>query len=75
MAEALTASPITGKRKTAVKTVICAGNFTNIGGIDNDVLIPLLTDVVNGHSSLMRLNDNCALVKANEGADRYPQRR
>ena len=40
-----------GKRKTAVKTVNSAVNFTTLGSIEDDVLIPLLTDVVNGHSS------------------------
>ena len=36
----------------------------NIGGVDDAVLVPLLHDVVIGHASLQRLNDQCALVKA-----------
>ena len=30
----------------------------------HDIDIPLLTDVVNGHSSLQRLNDCCSLIKS-----------
>ena len=47
-----------------LKSVNSAANFTNIGNIEAEALIPLLTDVVNGHSSLQRLNDACALVKS-----------
>ena len=47
-----------------LKVVNSAANFTNIGGIDDAALIPMLNDVINGHSSLQRLNESCALVKA-----------
>ena len=55
-------------RKTAkrgvVKAVNSAANFVNIGGIDDDILVSLLNEVVVGHASLQRLNEKCALVKA-----------
>ena len=38
--------------------------ITNIGGIEDASLIPMLNDIINGHSSLQRLNESCALVKA-----------
>jgi hypothetical protein len=65
-------APSTGKpekrgvreRKAKVKQVNSAANFTNIGGIEDAALIPLLTDVVNGHSSLQRLSDCCSLLKS-----------
>ena len=41
-----------------------SAHFTNIGGVDDAVPVPLLHDVVIGHASLQRLNDQCALVKA-----------
>ena len=52
-----------GLRKPA-KAVNSAALFTNIGGVEDAVLVPLLHDVVIGHASLQRLNDQCALVKA-----------
>ena len=51
-------------RKAVVKVVNSAANFTNIGGIEDAALIPMLNDIINGHSSLQRLNESCALVKA-----------
>ena len=50
-------------RKAVLKSVKSAANFTHIGNIEDEALISLLTDVVNGHSSLQRLNDARALVK------------
>ena len=38
-------------RKAVLKVVNSAANFTNIGGIDDAALIPMLTDVINGHSA------------------------
>jgi len=51
-------------RKAGLKVVNSAANFTNIGGIEDASLIPMLNDIINGHSSLQRLNESCALVKA-----------
>ena len=38
--------------------------FVNIGGIEDMVLEALLHDVVIGHGTLQRLNEQCAMVKA-----------
>ena len=51
-------------RKGAVKHVKSASSFTNIGGVDDDVLIALLNQVIAGEVTLQKLNDMCALVKA-----------
>ena len=50
--------------KRGVKAVNSAANFVNIGGIEDDVLVSLLNEIVIGHASLQRLNEKCALVKA-----------
>ena len=47
-----------------MQVVKSAAMFTNIGDIDDAVLEGLLNDVAIGHSSLQRLNGQCALVKA-----------
>jgi hypothetical protein len=51
-------------KRGVVKAVNSAANFVNIGGIDDDILVSLLNEVVVGHASLQRLNEKCALVKA-----------
>lgn len=53
-----------GGGRARVKPVKSASNFTNIGGLDDSVLIPLLQSVVNGQLTLQKLNDKCALIKA-----------
>ena len=53
-----------GRNRSGLKVVKSAANFTNIGGIDDNLLVPLLEAVVNGHASLQKLNDQCALLKA-----------
>lgn len=54
----------TAQRKGAVKDVKSAAPFTNIGGVEDDVLVSLLNQVIAGQVTLQRLNDLCALVKA-----------
>ena len=41
-----------------------AANFTNIGGVDDETLNELLHEIVVGHSSLQKLNEQCGLIKA-----------
>ena len=54
-----------GKQRPArVKTVKSAANFTNIGGVDDETLNDLLHEIVVGHSSLQKLNEQCGLIKA-----------
>lgn len=52
------------QRPPRVKTVKSAANFTNIGGVDDETLTELLHEVVVGHSSLQKLNEQCGLHKA-----------
>lgn len=47
-----------------VKEVKSAANFTGIGGLEDAVLVPLLQAIVNGHSTLQKLGEKCALIKA-----------
>ena len=54
----------TAQRKGAVKAVKSAAPFTNIGGVDDEVLCTLLNQVIAGQVTLQKLNDLCALVKA-----------
>ena len=51
-------------QKSAVKEVKSASAFTNIGGVEDSALIPLLEDIVNGRATLTKLNDQCGLTKA-----------
>lgn len=51
-------------QKVASREVKSASAFTNIGGVDDSVLIPLLEDIVKGRSTLTKLNDQCGLTKA-----------
>ena len=53
-----------GQRRAGVKTVKSAANFTNIGGVEDSMLVTLLQQVVSGQTTLQKLNDLCALVKA-----------
>ena len=53
-----------GRKKPATKEVKSAALFTNIGGIDDDTLRLLLEEIVNGHATLQKLNEKCALIKA-----------
>ncbi len=53
-----------GQRRTGVKTVKSAACFTNIGGVEDVMLISLLEAVVKGQATLQKLNEQCALVKA-----------
>ena len=50
--------------RAPLKPVKSAASFTNIGGPEGSVLVPLLEAVVNGHSTLQKLSDRCALIKA-----------
>ena len=52
------------QRKGAVKPVKSASPFTNIGGIEDEVLVVLLNQVISGQVTLQKLNDQCGLVKA-----------
>ena len=57
---------VKGSKRSARKNKVVksAANFTAIGGIEDDVLEKLLHDVVIGHASLQRLNEQFGLVKA-----------
>ena len=48
----------------AKKEMKSASQFTNIGGLEDSALIPLLEDIVHGRSTLTKLNDMCGLMKA-----------
>ena len=52
------------QRRGAVKPVKSASPFTNIGGIEDEVLVVLLNQVISGQVTLQKLNDQCGLVKA-----------
>ena len=53
-----------GGGRARLKTVNSAAGFTNIGGLDDVVLVPLLQSVVKGQLTLQKLGDKCALIKA-----------
>jgi hypothetical protein len=53
-----------GGGRARLKPVKSAANFTNIGGLEDSVLLPLLQSVVHGHSTLQKLSEKCALIKA-----------
>jgi hypothetical protein len=52
--------------RARLKPVKSAANSTNIGGLEDSVLVPLLEAVVNGHSTLQKLSEQ---VCADQGAD------
>ena len=51
-------------KKSVMKPAKSAACFTNIGGLDEAQLVPLLEAVACGRSTLQTLNDQCSLTKA-----------
>ena len=54
------------QRKDAVNPVQSAFPFTNIGRIDDDVLVVPLNQVISGQVTLQKLDDQCGVVKEAE---------